>query len=237
MAYATFTEGEQTFKTAVVGVTFNNSDGKNRQIILEKLNKNDVLTLQREPLNQYDKYAIAVFTSNNEQIGYIPKNDSQLALHMDQGNKVRVEIVEITGGKTFFQKIFGLTGASYGCIIQIYKIQPDYAVVEPLMKANREIDDTIKEAYRLEKNNPEKSIQLYLKAITLIKKMDSNGKQAIAWRTCKYPISRLSLLLDKAGKKSEALREIESWLQYNDTIDISDADKESVMKRKARLEK
>lgn len=133
--------------------------------------------------------------------------------------------------------MFGMNGQSYGCVVQIYKSQPDWKASEPWMAANREIDDVTKQAYQFEKTAPDKAITLYRKAIKLIKAMDSNGKTAIAWRSSKYPINRLSLLLDKAGQKSEALNEIEDWIEYNDPVEISDADKETVMKRRSRLSK
>jgi len=65
--------------------------------------------------------------------------------------------------------------------------------------------------------------------------LNSHGSKARAWRTAKYPIDRLSLLLARQGEKVEALAEIARWRQYTDPVGISDAECESITKREARL--
>lgn len=71
----------------VVGITFKNEDGTNRQDIIKSLSNDAIIILKREPHNQYDKNAIAVFSLNG-QIGYIGKDyASAMANLMDKGIK------------------------------------------------------------------------------------------------------------------------------------------------------
>lgn len=54
----------------------------------------DQLTLKREPDNAYDRWAVAVLTSEGQKLGYISKEHSQvLANIMDQGAEVQARIV------------------------------------------------------------------------------------------------------------------------------------------------
>jgi hypothetical protein len=52
-----------------------------------------------------------------------------------------------------------------------------------------------------------------------------------------YPINRLSLLLEKNEHYSECLAEITSYEKINDPLGLSKSEKESLIKRKARIVK
>jgi hypothetical protein len=79
-------------KLKVVGVTFANENGINRQDIIKGLNIGDKIIIHREPTNRYDTNAIAVF-SENGQIGYVGKDyASILAPMMDVGTQFDVKI-------------------------------------------------------------------------------------------------------------------------------------------------
>jgi len=94
----------------IAGVTHKNADGTDRQKIIKKCKESDVLQLQREPNNQYDEKAIAIY-QKKYQIGYVTKNFSEtLSPLMDNGSELFAEISEITGG--------GQT--DYGCNIKIF---------------------------------------------------------------------------------------------------------------------
>ena len=133
------------------------------------------------------------------------------------------------------QRLIGLRGKCYGCVLRIVIGDPDWKSVAPWMDANREIDKLIKATRLSEKDSPEKAIAQYRVAIAKIMALDSHGSKARAWRTAKYPIDRLSLLLARQGEKTEALAEIARWRQYTDPVGISDAECESITKREARL--
>lgn len=55
--------------------------------------KGDKIRLRREPKNEYDKYAIELFTVNNEKIGYIPRTNNKIfARLMDGGKMLSAEV-------------------------------------------------------------------------------------------------------------------------------------------------
>ena len=91
----------ETFYSKVAGVTKNNDDGTSRQeIIQEELKVGDMLFLDREPHNSYDRNAIAVVTSDfDKKIGYINSDlASRLAPLMDRGSFIDCHVADITGG-------------------------------------------------------------------------------------------------------------------------------------------
>lgn len=63
------------YNIRVAGVTANN-----RQELLKNLpyRKNMKFKLVREKDNQYDEFAIAVYTNDNQQVGYVPKTCNKL---------------------------------------------------------------------------------------------------------------------------------------------------------------
>lgn len=61
----------------------------------QMLKENDSLILKREPLNNYDCYAIEVFSGSNK-LGYLPREENKvIARMMDQGMTVKAKIIKI----------------------------------------------------------------------------------------------------------------------------------------------
>lgn len=89
---------------AVVGVTFRNPDGTNRQQLLRKCMPGDPVALLHEPENKHDPNAIAVCTGAG-QIGYLPR-----AFAAEYPEYMHGTIKRITGGGE---------GQSLGCIIEL----------------------------------------------------------------------------------------------------------------------
>lgn len=82
-------------KLKVVGVSFTNEDGANRQAIIEEMTANDTVTIRREPANKYDRNAIAVHTEKG-QVGYIGKDyASIMAPMMDAGTQFSATVAEV----------------------------------------------------------------------------------------------------------------------------------------------
>ena len=82
-------------KLKVVGVTFDNPDGTNRQKILSMLDTNSLVMLEREPDNKFDKNAVKVMTMFG-QVGYIGKDyASILAEMMDAGRTFSATVSEV----------------------------------------------------------------------------------------------------------------------------------------------
>lgn len=101
-----------TFYTKLAGVTF-----EGRQLVIRNLNRMGILDpgspliLKREPSNPYDSFAVAVFASNGQQIGYLPKDCArQVSTNMAKGISYRANVGTVTGGDV---------GNAYGVNVQI----------------------------------------------------------------------------------------------------------------------
>lgn len=102
-------EIDRDFHTKVVGVTFKNTDGSDRQKILSTCKNGDDIILEPTPSKEYPD-AIGVFTSKGKQIGNI---NAELALELKKkypSHLMKVRISNITGGSD---------GLNYGCNLHI----------------------------------------------------------------------------------------------------------------------
>ena len=71
-----------SLECVVAGTTFI----KNLKEVEAKLKKGQPLDLKREPDNQYDDFAIAIYNGQGEKLGYIPRDRNEmLARLMDAG--------------------------------------------------------------------------------------------------------------------------------------------------------
>ena len=92
------------FYTKLVGVSFLNNDGSSRQGLLTQFSdvseENPLrLYLERDTENLYDAKAVAVFTEEGKQLGYLSRKINEIvAPWLDRGENVFVEGVSITGG-------------------------------------------------------------------------------------------------------------------------------------------
>jgi len=76
-----------------------NKDGSRRQRIIRECRVGDELLLVREPRNPYDENAVALFTLNRQQVGYIPMEvSSDVAAELDSGVRAPAFIAKILGG-------------------------------------------------------------------------------------------------------------------------------------------
>ena len=230
-----FQSHKQSFRTRIAGVTKRNSDGTDRQALIRKLRRGEELKLVREPHNPYDKYAVAVLRSSGEQLGYVPAGDRRLANHIDTGGLITAKVVGITGGPGILGLFLASFRKSYGCVIEISKGDINWKEAGPYMDKSREIENLIKTTHDLESQDPMKAICLYRKAVGQIMALDKAGSLAAAWRRARYPINRLSLLLEKNGDIEGAYEEILRYEQFNDAYGLTSADQKSVTARKQRL--
>ncbi|GIM14624.1 hypothetical protein Vretimale_17512 [Volvox reticuliferus] len=65
---------------AIAGVTF-----AGRQDLVRKLQRDQIVYLEREPWNQYDLFAVRVLDLHGRVLGYIPRRDGQNARFMYEG--------------------------------------------------------------------------------------------------------------------------------------------------------
>lgn len=100
-----YEEDYNFFNSKIVGTTFYPKAAE----IIPTLKHQDLLILKREPENEYDENAIAVY-KDEDKIGHIPAHTAiQLAKLMDEGTKVTCNVEEVTGGGNF----------NHGCNIKI----------------------------------------------------------------------------------------------------------------------
>lgn len=57
----------------------------NKDIVLLE---GDKLKLKREPDNEYDEYAIEIFTIKDKKLGYIPRNKNKILARLMDGGKI-----------------------------------------------------------------------------------------------------------------------------------------------------
>lgn len=228
-----YPESNRKFLIKVVGVTADNPNGVNRQALLNKQKSGEEVILKREPDNQYDKWAIAVFSVNGEQFGYLPKNDERLASELDGGCRIKAKIHRIIGGPTFFERILKKSGKSYGCVLEIEKGDPDWKIVSPLLDEDRETNKLLKHTRELKR----KSLieENYKTVIQRIIEFDSKGLQAKAWRRTRIPVKEFSQFLEKEGMIEEALGLIDWYSSYDDYFGVSASDLKSIESRKEKL--
>jgi len=109
----------EIIKTKIKGTTFI----KDSQEKLKRLNKGQRLILIREPENEIDKNAIAVYTEDFDKLGFISKELAEnLASPMDLGTIYFAEVLEITGGTEEKENV--------GCNILINKFSLDKDIME-----------------------------------------------------------------------------------------------------------
>jgi len=78
---------------------------------------------------------------------------------------------------------------------------------------------------------------MYREAIVQIVAFDKAGRIAASWRRARYPINRLSLVLEKSGHLREAYDEILQYEQFNDVFGLKSEEETSITARKLRLSK
>jgi single-stranded-DNA-specific exonuclease len=85
----------QCIETKVVGVTY-----EGRQAVVAQLTVGEVVSLVRDPLNQFDSNAIMVIRQNGQQIGFLNRDlAAMLSARMDRlGRLVKATISAISGG-------------------------------------------------------------------------------------------------------------------------------------------
>jgi hypothetical protein len=227
--------GEATFSVSLAGVTHANANGTSRQDLLAECRAGEVVELRREPDNPHDRCAVAVHRLDGTQLGYVPAGDRRLASHLDRGGKVSARITKIHGGPTVVDRLFWRKGRSYGGVIQIEKGDFDWHRVSPFMNMDREASRLVREARCREKDAPTEALALYQSAWAQIAELDACGILAQAWRTTRYPINRMSLILERTGEHRRAFELVESYLADRDPIGLTKEDDEAVRKRRERL--
>jgi restriction system protein len=116
----------ENIKTKIRGVDQNDGGEISRQEVIRRcIKKDEILLLEREPLNQFDPNAISVWISPDKdpwdegdyQVGYLSRElASRLSPIIDAGGRVTCAVLDKTGGSS---------GESYGVNVElgIYSVE------------------------------------------------------------------------------------------------------------------
>lgn len=96
----------RSFHTKIVGVTFDNPNGQNRQEAIRDLYVHHptpfVLGIELDRDNPYDQNAVAVYSPNGEQLGFLSKGvANQVSKWLRSGMDIRATATQITGGRGY----------------------------------------------------------------------------------------------------------------------------------------
>ena len=101
--------------TKIVGVTFENEDGTQRQANLEALEESTFpipVELHWEEDNVYDPHAVAVFGPNGKQLGYLHRTLAySISQMIDANYEIQASITQLTGTEDL--------GHNYGANVRI----------------------------------------------------------------------------------------------------------------------
>lgn len=119
-----------------------------------------------------------------------------------------------------------------------------YDIEESYSNRCFEIKKLIQKAESLEKSEPDMAITLYYEAVKKLKELDTILEKDDfvkiycdrygfwTYRSIRYPINRLSLMLEKSKRYEECLTVIEKYESLDDKLGLNQADQESIRKRK-----
>lgn len=104
------------YNARVAGVSYANDDGSSRQSIVAKLMPRDVLVLEPEPTNAYDKYAVAVKTRDGHQIGYLDRRNARETSRRMQAGELWTAVI---------RNVDGSNGSHLGVSIVMIQVKPE----------------------------------------------------------------------------------------------------------------
>jgi 5-methylcytosine-specific restriction protein A len=122
-----------------------------------------------------------------------------------------------------------------------------YDIEESYSNRCVEIKELIQKAGSMEKSEPDGAINLYYEAVNKLEKLDiilekddfvkiyCDRYGMHTYRSIRYPINRLSLMLEKSKRYEECLTVIEKYESLDDKFGLTHADQESIRKRKIRM--
>jgi len=186
----------------------------------------DALNLITERKSDNINY-VGVADKSGKHLGSINPSDVRyyyLGFDIDCGAEVSAKIGQISTKNGKLQ-----------CIIEISKGNVDWKEYDKLLAKNNEAKEIIFQATTLEKSNIEEAIFLYRKAIGMLKEIDQNFGNNLRYQ--RFPINRLSLVLEKQKRYKECLEEIEAYEKLTDKIGLYKGEKEKLEKRKVKIMK
>ena len=154
---------------------------------------------------------------------------------MLRGEPIQATVTHVIGGPRWWHRLFGIK-RSYGVLIQLTKDEVDWNAFNEHRSKVAFIDGQVDSALGVEKSGrTEDAIKLYSLVLESIVEMNRNDPATAAHRYRSAPINRLSLLLDKQGRRTEAIAAIEQWQSVPDPVGLGKQEAQAVAKRLARL--
>jgi|LGOV01.1.fsa_nt_gb hypothetical protein len=139
-------------------------------------------------------------------------------------------IFHLEAGKNYYAKIIELTENE--CKIECRLISKEET------EHRKEAEEIIIKANALEKTNNEEAVCLYRKAMGILTEIDQQWEKNFStWRKQRFPINRLSLVLERQKRYKECLEEIEAYEKLSDKVGLYAGEKEKLEKRKERIKK
>ncbi len=223
-----------TFLVGVRGESFQNDDGTNRQDIIKELKAGQSVNLIADPMNEYDRNAVAVITLDGKQIGFLP-SDARDSSSILRGEPIIAKIHKLTGGTNWFARTI-LGKKHIGVVLKLSKSEQDWSRFNKLRAIAEKFDDLITSAEQTEKRGEiDQAILEYKAIVEEIYKLTEQDKYASAHRYKPAPVNRLSMCLEKQKKYAEALELFERYENTFDPVRPSKTEMESIEKRKVRL--
>jgi len=222
----------RTFITKIVGVSYSNNDGSNRQDIISNCNEGESLLLIPELYK--GKYAIAVCNKKFQQLGYL---NAELAeeisdLIIRRKSKVDAKIESINGGngKTTGVNIEIQKYVNHNRQKPIIKEKSLEKPYDPNIKMHRLSYQRNQQAYELEQNGYiDNAIELY-RSIIDNKKLDMNNAS--------MPFDRLTIIYRKRKHYDEEISTIEKWIEVMKQSPLYEEKKNTELEKlNLRLEK
>ncbi len=104
------------FHSKIVGVTYENSDGSDRQKHIQKCRPFETLVLDHEEDDLHDANAVRVYRQNGQQLGYLNAELArEIVLKAERGYRFVAFVKELTGGRK---------GQSVGSSLLILQAEP-----------------------------------------------------------------------------------------------------------------
>ena len=224
----------RSYKVSIKGVSYKNTDGSYRQDYIKNLQIGEKVHLVAEPMHTYDRWAVAVFTTGGQQIGYLP-SDARDSSTLLKGEPIVATVKYLTGGVNWFSRFF-LRKKYIGVVLLLKKENVDWQRYDKLLSIVKPIDEAIKKALEIEKAGmTQEAIDIYKTIIIDLEILNKHDKYASAHRNYVAPIDRLSLLLEKEKKYEEAKQVIEHFRNEYDPIRPNKAEQDRINKRYDRM--
>lgn len=217
----------------VRGESFTNDDGSSRQDIIRTLRAGTPMQLAADPTNPHDRHAVKVLTPAGQQIGFLP-SDVRDADAVLKGEPISATVHAVRGGTNWFQRLLGKR--SVGVVLKIRKSDPDLSRRSQLEAIVAPIDAQVQAVLALEDaGDVPAAIHAMQEVIARIYALTHADPYASAHRHLAAPVDRLSLLLERARRFSEALQVIEAWQTTFDPVQPSAQAAQTLRKRAERM--